>query len=123
MPREISETYTVSYTTTLLVLAKIATALGAPAFGGEIGKIGPAVREALEQPGIGAIVPPTRALVFVGVGPSVVTAHEGALKVREASGMLAEGYDAEYLLHGSAVPLGSEDCLVLLRPPEDPTDS
>ena len=120
VPRESSETYTVSYTTTLVILAKIATALGAPAFGGEVGKIGLAAREALEHPGVGAIVPPTRALVFVGVGPSAVTAHEGALKVREASGMLAEGYDAEYLLHGSAVPLGSEDCLVLLRPPEDP---
>ena len=121
VPRESSETYTISYTTTLIVLARIASTLGAPAFGDEIGKVvETTVREALEHPNIEAIPLPTRALVFVGVGPSAVTAREGALKVREASGMLAEGYDAEYLLHGSAVPLGGEDCLVLLRPPEDP---
>src|SRR3712207_7174955 len=34
-----------------------------------------------------------------------VTAREGALKLREAARRLAEGFDAEYLLHGSAVPL------------------
>jgi glucosamine--fructose-6-phosphate aminotransferase (isomerizing) len=48
-----------------------------------------------------------------------VTAREGALKVREASRVLAEGYDAEYLLHGSAVPLGGDDHIALLSPPDD----
>lgn len=121
VPAESSETYTVSYTTTLLVLAKMAAALGAPSvFDNGIDRVATAAREALDQPSIEGIAPPSRALVLVGVGPSAVTAREGALKVREASRILAEGYDAEYLLHGSAVLLGSEDCLVLLRPPEDP---
>ena len=119
--RESSETYTANYTTTLLILAKMAAALGAPPiFGDGIDRVAAAARKALDQPGIEAIMLPSRALILVGVGPSAVTAREGALKVREASRILAEGYDAEYLLHGSAVPLGSEDCLVLLRPPEDP---
>jgi glucosamine--fructose-6-phosphate aminotransferase (isomerizing) len=48
-----------------------------------------------------------------------VTAREGALKLREAARMLAEGFDAEYLLHGSAVPLGPADGLVLLEPDAD----
>jgi glucosamine--fructose-6-phosphate aminotransferase (isomerizing) len=47
-----------------------------------------------------------------------VTAREGALKVREASRTICEGYDAEYLLHGSAVPLNPEDHLVALHPPD-----
>lgn len=120
VPRESSETYTVSYTATLLVLARMAVALGAPAFGGQIGAVGPAVREALEHPGIEDVEPTRRALVLAGVGPASVTTREGALKVREASRILAEGYDAEYLLHGSAVPLGADDHIALLSPPDDP---
>jgi glucosamine--fructose-6-phosphate aminotransferase (isomerizing) len=47
-----------------------------------------------------------------------VTAREGALKIREGSRFLAEGFDAEYLLHGSAVPLDRRDRLVALGPPD-----
>ena len=57
--------------------------------------------------------------MFAGAGPASVTAREGALKAREAARLIAEGYDAEYLLHGSAVPLGADDHLVLLQPGED----
>ena len=64
-----------------------------------------AVAAAIADPSTEAIAQPERLLVLVGAGPSAVTAREGALKVREASRFLAEGYDAEYLLHGSAVPL------------------
>ena len=52
-----------------------------------------------------------------------VTAREGALKLREAARLLAEGYDAEFLLHGSAVPLDARDALVLLQPSRDRTGS
>ena len=48
--------------------------------------------------------PPERLLVFT----APVHRHhrgEGALKVREAARFPAEGFDAEYLLHGQAVPL------------------
>src|SRR5207247_5049466 len=45
-------------------------------------------------------------------------AREGALKLREASRFPAEGYDVEYLLHGSAVPLTADDHLVSLSPPD-----
>jgi glucosamine--fructose-6-phosphate aminotransferase (isomerizing) len=47
-----------------------------------------------------------------------VTAREGALKVREAARFPAEGYDTEYLLHGSAVPLSSKDRVVSIGPPD-----
>jgi glucosamine--fructose-6-phosphate aminotransferase (isomerizing) len=43
-----------------------------------------------------------------------VTAREGALKLREAARLLAEGFDAEYLLHGNAVPLTADDGLIAL---------
>ena len=55
--------------------------------------------------------------MITGAGPAAITAREGALKVREAARVLAEGYDVEYLLHGSAVPLGRRDHLVALDAP------
>ena len=43
-----------------------------------------------------------------------MTAREGALKLREAARLPAEGFDAEFLLHGSAVPLTGDDALIVL---------
>jgi glutamine---fructose-6-phosphate transaminase (isomerizing) len=119
VPKETSQTYTVSYTAVLLLLARIANALGAESLSPEaIGKVPGAVAEAIENPGLDRIVAPRRLLVLLGEGPASVTAREGALKLREASRFPAEGYDVEYLLHGSAVPLGDDDHLVALTPPD-----
>ena len=119
VPKEASETYTVSYTAVLLLLARLANALGAESLSPDaIAKVPGAVADAIENPGIDRIVAPRRLLVLFGEGPASVTAREGALKLREASRFPAEGYDVEYLLHGSAVPLGSDDHLVALSPPD-----
>ena len=117
--KETSETYTVSYTTAILVLAMIARELGAESLTDEaLGAVPGAVRAALSEPDIDAIPTPGRLLVLTGAGPASTTAREGALKVREAARFLAEGYDAEYLLHGSAVPLTGDDRLLALSPPD-----
>ncbi len=117
--KETSETYTVSYTASVLVLAMIAGELGAESLTNEaVAAVPGAVRGALAEPGIEGIPTPSRLLVFTGGGPASTTAREGALKVREAARFLAEGYDAEYLLHGSAVPLIDEDRLVALATPD-----
>jgi glucosamine--fructose-6-phosphate aminotransferase (isomerizing) len=65
------------------------------------------------------VAPPRRALALVGAGPWAVTAREGALKLRESSHVLAEGFDAERLLHGAAVPYGADDVLIVLEPAAD----
>jgi glutamine---fructose-6-phosphate transaminase (isomerizing) len=119
VPQERSHTYTVSYTGALMVLAKIAAGMGAGSIAGAVEFVADAVAAAIEQPDIDSIVEPRRLLVIAGVGPGSVTAREGALKVREASRFPAEGFDAEYLLHGSAAPLNGDDRLVLVRPPDD----
>jgi glucosamine--fructose-6-phosphate aminotransferase (isomerizing) len=117
--KETSETYTVSYTAAVVVLAMIAKELGADSITDEgLAAVPAAVAAALAEPGIDAIPTPRRLLVITGSGPSSITAREGALKVREAARFLAEGYDAEYLLHGSAVPLTGDDRLVALTPPD-----
>ena len=118
---ETSETYTASYTAALVVMALIARELGAESLSDDtLGAIPDAMRSAIDDPGIASIPRPDRALVIAGAGPAAVTAREGALKAREAARVLAEGYDAEYLLHGSAVPLGARDHLVTLTPPGEP---
>jgi glucosamine--fructose-6-phosphate aminotransferase (isomerizing) len=115
--KESAETYTISYTTALLALAMLAKELGADGLtDDDLGGVPGAVASAIAEPGVDGIVRPERLLVLVGAGPAAVTAREGALKVREAARFLAEGFDAEYLLHGSAVPLDGRDRLVALGP-------
>ena len=117
--KETSDTYTVSYTTAVLALAMLAKELGADQLDdATLERVPTAVAAAIADPAVDAIPQPERLLVLVGAGPSAVTAREGALKVREASRFLAEGYDVEYLLHGSAVPLDARDRLVALFPPD-----
>jgi glutamine---fructose-6-phosphate transaminase (isomerizing) len=119
-PKEPSQTYTVSYLGTLAVLALIATACGAEGLGPEaLDAAAGAVEQAIAAPGTGSLPDPERLLVLAGTGPGAVTAREGALKVREAARRLAEGFDAEYLFHGSAVPLDRRDALVLVHPAGD----
>jgi glucosamine--fructose-6-phosphate aminotransferase (isomerizing) len=63
---------------------------------------------------------PARSLAIAGCGPWAVTAREGALKIREAARMLAEGFDTDRLLHGGAVPYTAADGLLVLEPGADP---
>ena len=115
VPKETSETYTVSYTATLFVLSMVASAMGADSLDPEkLAEVPAAVRAAVETPQTDAIPVPVRSLQLIGVGHAAITAREGAVKVREAARVLAEGHDAEYFLHGTAVPLTSDDHLLAL---------
>jgi glutamine---fructose-6-phosphate transaminase (isomerizing) len=117
--RERSETYTRSYTGALAVLALLAGELGAEGLGPE------AVVEAADDAATQLELWPRdvpdnrRLIVLAAFGPAVVTAREGALKLREAARQPAEGFDAEYLLHGNAVPLNSDDALITLGRNDD----
>jgi glutamine---fructose-6-phosphate transaminase (isomerizing) len=118
--KETSETYTVSYTTALLALGMLASEMGADSITEDkLALVPGSVRNAIEAPGTEGIPVPGRVLTIVGAGHAAVTAREGALKVREASRTLAEGFDAEFLLHGSAVPLTAQDHLVALTTPDE----
>ena len=117
--KEISHTYTASYTAALLQLARLAHGLGANAYAPDVlERVPAAVRAAIDDPATDRIPQAERLLVLTGEGPASVTAREGALKVREAARLPAEGYDVEYLLHGHAVPLNASDRLLTLLPPD-----
>jgi glutamine---fructose-6-phosphate transaminase (isomerizing) len=120
VPKETSETYTVSYTATLCVFAMLAKELRADTFTAEaLASVPSAVARAIEAPGVERIAVPDRLLVFTGASVTATTADEGALKAREAARVPAEGFDVEYLLHGQAVPLDGRDALVTLGPPSE----
>jgi glutamine---fructose-6-phosphate transaminase (isomerizing) len=111
--RERSENYTRSYTSALAVLALIAGELGAEGLGPEaVLAAADATASALAEPE--ELPRAQRLTVLAGLGPEAVTAREGALKLREAARLPAEGFDAEYLLHGNAVPLNPDDALIVL---------
>ncbi len=130
-PPERSETYTASYLAALTVLARLAatvddaeppaSALGGGEIGAALAALPSLVQAAAAEPTL-IERPPRRLTVLFGAGPAAVTAREGALKLREASRVLAEGFESEYLLHGSAVPLTEDDHLIAIDPDADPTD-
>jgi glutamine---fructose-6-phosphate transaminase (isomerizing) len=121
VPPEEAETYTVSYTSALAVLARLANQLGwAHGSGDDLRRAASAVREVLADPGVGEVPVPARYLVIVGSGPWGITAREAALKLREGAQMLAEGFDTERFLHGFAVPCTAADGVLLVQPAADP---
>lgn len=103
------------------ILGAVARRSAAPAFDAASLAALPALVEAAAAEPTLIERPPPRLTVLFGAGPAAVTAREGALKLREASRVLAEGFESEYLLHGSAVPLTEDDHLIALDPDADPT--
>lgn len=108
---EQSYAYTVSHTAALLVLAQIAIHLGAQL--GPLDDIPKRVSAVLDLPGP-LIEVPDRLVELIGAGPNGWTAQEGALKIREASYVAAEGLSAEQFFHGPSVALDEQDTLVVL---------
>jgi glutamine---fructose-6-phosphate transaminase (isomerizing) len=118
--RERSHTYTVSYTAALAFLFRVAGQWGVAHLRPEAIDDAAAAIEALIDADREPLSEPERELVLVGAGPAAITAREGALKLREAARVTAQGFDPEHLLHGSAVPLDRRDLLVLVQPDLDP---
>lgn len=115
-PPERSETYTASYLAALLALARLAVALGSTELTeADLAAI-PDLVDAAAASHVPQFDPPRRLTVVFGAGPNAVTAREGALKLREAARVAAEGFESEYLLHGSAQLLGPQDLMLAIDP-------
>jgi glucosamine--fructose-6-phosphate aminotransferase (isomerizing) len=108
---ETSYAYTASHTGAMLRLAQIAVALGASL---QLDAVPDAVATALSREGPRLAPPPERLVELIGAGPNGWTAQEGALKIREASHLAAEGLTAEQFFHGPSVALDARDALVVL---------
>jgi glucosamine--fructose-6-phosphate aminotransferase (isomerizing) len=102
-------------------LAQLAVALGSPPWKAELARVPDAIRGAL---GLRAAVIQAldrlkidRSVHFVGGGPAYATALEGALKLREAAYVGAEGHELESILHGPLISLSAEDSVVMVAQP------
>jgi glutamine---fructose-6-phosphate transaminase (isomerizing) len=123
-PPETSATHTASYLGNLTGLALIAAHLGARA-GANVADLRAALAQLPESIAAllateSAIEPVARALaargrmILIGAGPNVVTAREGALKVKESSYLVAEGFEIETALHGGLQSLEAGDVAVVI---------
>jgi glutamine---fructose-6-phosphate transaminase (isomerizing) len=118
-PPERSETYTASYLAALLALARLAAALCSTELGEADLAAVPDLVDAAAAAEVARFDPPRRLAVVFGAGAAAVTAREGALKLREAARVAAEGFESEYLLHGSAQLLGADDLMLAVDPHGD----
>ncbi|HVA92547.1 MAG TPA: SIS domain-containing protein [Chloroflexota bacterium] len=123
-PSEESSTHTASYIGNLTGLAMIACAVGAPGSASRtalldgLARLPDVMRELLDRedgvrPAAAALAARGR-LVLAGAGPNAVTAREGALKVKESSFLVAEGFELETILHGGLQPLEVGDVAVVV---------
>ena len=122
VPQERSATHTISYLGALTVLAATAAVVEArsdrdmglaasvpllPDLVGTMLAAEPAMRALATE------IDPARRMAFAGGGPNEATATEGALKVKEAAYMTAEGDGVEQFLHGPIVGTHAGDLFVL----------
>lgn len=121
---EVSSTHTASYTTALTVLALLAARFGegvgadASELQGAVKKLPDAITDLLEKeeevrPVSSALAHRGR-VVLVGAGPNAVTAREGALKIKESSYLVAEGFELETALHGGLQSVERGDVTVVI---------
>jgi glutamine---fructose-6-phosphate transaminase (isomerizing) len=119
--QEQSPVHTASHTGAMIRLAQVAVALGSPPWKAELGrmpgaigtavKLRPQVVQALDRLNFSQVVH------FVGGGPAYPTALEGALKLREAAYVSAEGHELESIFHGPLISLQAEDSVVMVAQP------
>jgi glucosamine--fructose-6-phosphate aminotransferase (isomerizing) len=123
-PPERSSAHSASYTANLAALALVAVAVGERR-GADVAPLRAALeampetvaallaREADLRPVAEALAARGR-LVLAGAGPNAVTAREGALKVKETSYLVAEGFELETLLHGPLQAVEAGDVAVVI---------
>jgi glucosamine--fructose-6-phosphate aminotransferase (isomerizing) len=123
-PQEKSSTHSVSYTANLAVLAMIALHVGEKD-GIEIGSLRDGLvhlPQAIESLLANAsplekaaeILAKSGRVILIGAGPNAATAREGALKIKESSYLVAEGFELETSLHGGLQAVSAADLAVVI---------
>ncbi|MDB5076390.1 MAG: hypothetical protein JWO42_2569 [Chloroflexi bacterium] len=123
-PQEKSSTHSMSYIANLVALGLIAVQLGARTgvdtaeLQAGLFRIPAVIQHLLENDGVvreaASVVAASGKMVLVGAGPNAVTAREGALKVKESSYLVAEGFELETFLHGGLQAVSSGDLAVVI---------
>jgi len=123
VPQERSPVHTASHLGAMIRLAQVAASLATdpPEWAGQLDRL-PAAIEAVvglreRMAAVAARLNLDHTVHFVGGGPARATALEGALKIREAAYVAAEGHDVEGILHGPLVSLQPGQSAVLIAQP------
>ena len=121
VPQERSPVHTASHTGAMIRLAQLAVSLGSPRWKEQLARLPDAIRAALAvRPQIVQALDRLhlgRVVHFVGGGPAYATALEGALKLREAAYVSAEGHELESIFHGPLISVQAEDSVVMVAQP------
>lgn len=118
--QEVSGAHTISYSTSLAILASLADK------NFDSKNIAKILMETLKledaMKNIANKIKDIRHIWIIGGGPSEVTAQEIALKIKETSYMMAEGMDTETFFHGPFQSIEPQDFIVLIAPDEKAKD-
>jgi glucosamine--fructose-6-phosphate aminotransferase (isomerizing) len=119
--QEQSPVHTASHTGAMVRVAQVSLALGSAPWKADLAQLPVAVRTAVAlRPQViqaMARLRLGRVVHFVGGGPAHATALEGALKLREASYVSAEGHELESIFHGPLISINAEDAVVVMAQP------
>ena len=125
--RDVSSAFTIGHTTAMTVLAMVAAEVGETSeFQRSLTGLPQLVREALGQEGSvrrwAEESLERQRLYFAGWGPNASTAYEVALKIKESSYGVAEGFQLEQFLHGPFVATDSGCMVTFIAPPGRPQE-
>lgn len=124
-PQETASTHTVSYSTALAVLGKLAATLSGPqaeAFADGLSRVPDAMEETLAMTGPGAVAELIEGLapIFItGFGLDAITAAEAALKLKEGTYIWSEGMATEFALHGTPAVYAPGQAAIMIVPGRD----
>jgi glucosamine--fructose-6-phosphate aminotransferase (isomerizing) len=125
VPQERSSTHSASYLGSLMALGLLARSLAegsasfepvARALPGLPAQIEGVLAREKEIDPVAGVLSERGRLVLAGAGPNTATAREGALKVKESSYLVSEGFELETLLHGGLQALARGDLAVEIAP-------
>jgi glucosamine--fructose-6-phosphate aminotransferase (isomerizing) len=125
VPQEQSSVHTVSHTGALVRLAQLAMhaspdlqAAWAGAMEALPGRVQSVVEDSRDRTArLAETIRFDRGSFFIGGGPATATALEGALKLREAAFVFAEGHEVEAILHGPLISIDAADRAVMVAEP------
>ncbi|SNQ49748.1 Glucosamine--fructose-6-phosphate aminotransferase (Isomerizing) [Frankia canadensis] len=124
-PDETAGTFTVSYLTSLAILAKLAASLDSTTqgqFASALVDLPAALEKTLsmgDPAAVAARISNLEALLIVGFGLDFATAQEAALKIKEGAWMWTEGMSPEFALHGTPASYHRGIAGILIDPAHD----
>lgn len=124
-PNETAGTFTVSYLSSLAVLARLAAGVDTTSSGefeSALAKLPQALEATLtlgDPARVAAQIKDSQTLLIIGFGIDLATAQEAALKIKEGAWMWTEAMSPEFALHGTPASFHPGVTGLLIDPPHN----